>query len=55
MQCTPADVFDINDRVKCVAPRSTKHYGHTAILIGMGKTRLNVIFENRHVRQFIDW
>jgi hypothetical protein len=50
----PADVFSINDRVKCVNPRS-KHYGHTASVIGMGKARLNVAFENGHVGKFIDW
>jgi hypothetical protein len=50
----PADVFSINDQVKCVNPRS-KHYGHTAKVIGMGKTRLNVTFDNGHVGKFIDW
>jgi hypothetical protein len=48
----PSDRF--NDRVKCVNPRS-KHYGHTASVNGMGKTRLNVTFENGHVGQYIDW
>jgi hypothetical protein len=50
----PADVFNINDRVKCVNPRS-RHYGHTASVIGMGKTRLSVTFKNGHVGKFIDW
>jgi hypothetical protein len=50
----PADVFSIDDQVKCVNPRS-KHYGHTAKVIGMGKTRLNVTFDNGHVGKFIDW
>jgi hypothetical protein len=50
----PADAFSINDRVKCVNPRS-KHYGHTAKVIGMGKTWLIVAFENGHVGKFIDW
>jgi hypothetical protein len=50
----PADVFNINDHVKCKNPRS-KHYGHTARVIGMGKTRLHVAFDNGHVGKFIDW
>jgi hypothetical protein len=50
----PADLFNIGDRVKCVNPRS-KHYAHTALVIGMGKARLNVEFENGHIGKFIDW
>jgi hypothetical protein len=50
----PADVFSIGDRVKCVNTRS-KHYAHTALVVGMGKTRLNVEFENGHNGKFIDW
>jgi hypothetical protein len=50
----PSDKFSINDRVKCVNPRS-KHYGHIAIINSMGKTRLNVTFEGGHVGKFIDW
>jgi hypothetical protein len=50
----PSDKFNINDRVKCVNTRS-KHYGHTALVIGMGKTRLHVEFENGHGGKFIDW
>jgi hypothetical protein len=50
----PSDAFDINDRVKCINPRS-KHYGHTACVIGMGKARLLVEFENGHIGKFIDW
>ena len=54
--CTrlPADVFSIGDRVKCVNPRS-KHYAPTARVLGMGKTRLNVKFDNGHNGKFIDW
>jgi hypothetical protein len=50
----PADLFNIGDHVKCVNPRS-KHYAHTALVIGMGKARLNVEFENGHIGKFIDW
>jgi hypothetical protein len=50
----PGDVFNINDHVKCTNPRS-KHYGHTGIVIGMGRTRLNVTFDNGHVGKFLDW
>jgi hypothetical protein len=50
----PSDKFNINDRVKCINTRS-KHYGHTARVIGMGKTRLHMEFENGHVGKFIDW
>ena len=49
-----ADTFHLNDRVKCVNPRS-KHYGHTATVIGMGKTRLNVTFDHGHVGKLLDW
>jgi hypothetical protein len=50
----PADVFNINDHVKCKNIRS-KHYGHTARITGMGKTRLHVEFDNGHIGKFIDW
>jgi hypothetical protein len=50
----PADVFNINDHGKCKNPRS-KHYGHTACVIGMGKARLHVAFDNGHIGKFIDW
>jgi hypothetical protein len=50
----PADVFNINDHVKCKNLLS-KHCGHTVRVIGMGKTRLNVEFDNGHVGKFIDW
>jgi hypothetical protein len=50
----PADVYSINDRVRCTNPRS-KHYGHTARVIGMGKARLHVEFDNGHVGKFLDW
>jgi hypothetical protein len=50
----PADVFNINDHVKCKNSRS-KHYGHTGQVIGMGKTRLHIAFDNGHVGKFIDW
>jgi hypothetical protein len=50
----PADVYSIDDHVKCVNPRS-KHYGHTARVIGMGKARLHVEFERGHVGKFLDW
>jgi hypothetical protein len=50
----PTDVFNIGDRVKCINPWS-KHYAHTACVIGMGKVRLNVEFENGHNGKFIDW
>jgi hypothetical protein len=50
----PADVFNINDHVKCKNVRS-KHYGRTAYIAGMGKTRLHVEFDNGHVGKFIDW
>jgi hypothetical protein len=50
----PADVFNINDHVKCKNLRS-KHYGHTARIIGMGTTRLHVEFDNAHAGKFIDW
>jgi hypothetical protein len=50
----PADVFNINDHVKCKNPRS-KHYGHTACVIGMGKARLHVAFNNGQVGKAVDW
>jgi hypothetical protein len=50
----PANVFNIGDRVKCTNPGS-KHYAHTAHIVGMGKTWLNVEFENGHNGKFIDW
>jgi hypothetical protein len=50
----PCDTFSINDRVKCVNRRS-KHYGHTGSVTGMGKTRLNVDFENGHAGNYLDW
>jgi hypothetical protein len=51
---SPGDVFNIGDRVKCMNTRS-KHYAHTACIIGMGRTRLHVEFENGHIGKFIDW
>jgi hypothetical protein len=50
----PADVFNINDHVKCISTRS-KHYGHTATVIGMGRAQLHVEFDNGHVGKFIDF
>jgi hypothetical protein len=50
----PADVYSIDNRVKCINPRS-KHYGHTARVLGMGKARLHVEFEHGHVGKFLDW
>jgi hypothetical protein len=50
----PADVYNIDDRVTCNNPRS-KHYGHTARIIGMGKARLHVEFDHGHVGKFLDW
>ncbi len=50
----PADVFNINDHVRCKNPRS-KHYGHRARAIGMGKAQLYVAFDNGHVGKIIDW
>jgi hypothetical protein len=50
----PGDVFNINDHVKCTNPRS-KHYGHTGYVTGMGKTRLNVTFDNGHIGTYLDW
>jgi hypothetical protein len=49
----PGHVYNVGDRVKCINPRS-KHYTHTALVIGMGRTRLNVNFENEHKGKFID-
>lgn len=51
---SPADVFEIHDRVECTNPRSI-HYGYPARVLGMGKTRLNVAFENGHAGKFMDW
>jgi hypothetical protein len=50
----PADVFNINDHVKCKNSRS-KHYGHSGQVIGMGRTRLHIAFDNGHVGKFINW
>jgi hypothetical protein len=47
-------MYNIDDHVKCINPRS-KHYGHTARVIGMGKTRLSVEFDHGHIGKFLYW
>jgi hypothetical protein len=50
----PADIYNIDNHVKCIIPRS-KHYGHTARVMGMGKTRLSVEFHHGHIGKYLDW